>query len=63
MNNPDDAGPEDEGEEVRLNIRMPDQLRRRLKVMAAMEDKPMAQKVREWIRERWDDYQGKAAVV
>ncbi len=58
MNNPDDRE-----EEVRLNIRMPEELRRRLKVMAAVEDKPMAQKVREWIRERWDDYQGSAAVV
>jgi len=47
--------PAEETEEVQLNIRMPAELRRRLRVLAAMEEKAMKDKIQEWIQEHWEE--------
>ena len=52
--------PPEETDEVQVIIRMPAELRRRLKVLAAMEEKAMKDKVQEWIEERWEDHHSEA---
>jgi len=54
MDKPSDAS-SDQTEEVQVNIRMPKELRRRLKVLAASEEKPMKRKVQDWIQEKWSE--------